>query len=48
MSLTREQASAFALLALQGIAKEYPNTPEHVLTRDAAFFASVIARPPSA
>jgi len=31
-SLTRDQASAFARLALKGIGKEYPNKPEHVLT----------------
>ncbi len=30
-SLTREQASAFARLALNGLGKEYPNKPEHVL-----------------
>ncbi len=30
-SLTREQASAFARLALKGINKEYPNKPEHVV-----------------
>ncbi len=30
-SLTREQALAFARLALKGICKEYPNKPEHVL-----------------
>src|SRR5205814_523011 len=30
-ALTRKQASAFARLALKGIAKEYPNKPEHVL-----------------
>ncbi len=29
--LTKEQASAFARLALKGISKEYPNKPEHVL-----------------
>lgn len=29
--LTRDQASAFARLALKGLAKEYPNKPEHVL-----------------
>jgi hypothetical protein len=29
--LTREQASAFARLALKGATKEYPNKPEHVL-----------------
>jgi hypothetical protein len=29
--LTREQASAFARLALKGLNKEYPNKPEHVL-----------------
>jgi hypothetical protein len=29
--LTRDQASAFAGLALKGIGKEYPNKPEHVL-----------------
>src|SRR3954469_7730983 len=30
--MTREQASAFAKLALKGIRKEYPNKPEHVLS----------------
>jgi hypothetical protein len=29
--LSREQASAFARLALKGLEKEYPNKPEHVL-----------------
>lgn len=29
--LTREQASAFAKLALKGLRKEYPNQPQHVL-----------------
>jgi hypothetical protein len=29
--LTREQASAFARLALKGMNKEYPNKPEHVM-----------------
>jgi hypothetical protein len=28
---TREQASAFAQLALKGLGREYPNKPEHVL-----------------
>jgi hypothetical protein len=30
-ALTREQASAFARLALKGLRTEYPNKPEHVL-----------------
>jgi hypothetical protein len=30
-TLTKDQASAFAKLALKAIAKEYPNKPEHVL-----------------
>jgi Protein of unknown function (DUF2891) len=30
-TLSKEQASAFAKLALKGIAKEYPNKPEHVM-----------------
>ena len=30
-ALTREQASAFARLALKGLGKEYPNKPEHVM-----------------
>jgi hypothetical protein len=30
-TLTKEQASAFARLALKAIAQEYPNKPEHVL-----------------
>jgi hypothetical protein len=30
-ALTREQASAFARLALKGLTKEYPNKPEHVI-----------------
>src|SRR5262249_20663989 len=29
--MTREQASAFARLALKGIGREFPNKPEHVL-----------------
>src|SRR5947209_3573188 len=29
-TLTRDQASAFARLALAGIGREYPNKPEHV------------------
>jgi hypothetical protein len=29
--LTREQASAFARLALKGVCQEYANKPEHVL-----------------
>jgi len=31
MTLTREQGSAFARLALKGVGKEYPNKPGHVL-----------------
>jgi hypothetical protein len=31
LTLTREQASAFARLALRGIQQEYPNKPGHVL-----------------
>src|SRR5215468_5060128 len=30
--MTREQASAFAKLALKGIRKEYPNKPDHVMS----------------
>jgi hypothetical protein len=30
-ALTKEQASAFARLALKGLGKEYPNKPEHVM-----------------
>src|SRR6476469_3837885 len=30
--MTREQASAFAKLALKGIRREYPSKPEHVLS----------------
>jgi hypothetical protein len=30
-TLTQEQASAFAKLALKGIVKEYPNKPEHIM-----------------
>jgi hypothetical protein len=30
-ALTREQASGFARLALKGLAKEFPNKPEHVM-----------------
>jgi hypothetical protein len=30
-TLTREQASAFARLALKALSKEYPNKPEHVM-----------------
>ena len=32
LALTKEQASAFARLALKGINKEYPNKPEHVMS----------------
>jgi hypothetical protein len=35
MKLTKEQASAFAKLALKGLQKEYPNKPGHVLNEDA-------------
>src|SRR5262245_14478337 len=31
-AMTREQASAFAKLALKGIRKEFPNKPEHVMS----------------
>jgi hypothetical protein len=31
LALTKEQASAFARLALKGLNKEYPNKPEHVM-----------------
>ena len=31
-TLTREQASAFAMLALKGVNKEFPNKPDHVVT----------------
>jgi len=31
LTLTSEQASAFARLALKGLQKEYPNKPDHVL-----------------
>jgi hypothetical protein len=34
-TMTREQASAFARLALKGIQKEYPNKPADVLNADA-------------
>jgi thiol-disulfide isomerase/thioredoxin len=30
-SMTKDQASAFARLALKGLSKEYPNKPEHVM-----------------
>jgi hypothetical protein len=30
-TITKEQASAFARLALKGLSKEYPNKPEHVM-----------------
>jgi hypothetical protein len=30
-TLTRQQASAFAQLALKGLSREYPNKPEHVM-----------------
>src|SRR5262249_49595011 len=30
-SLTRQQASAFARLALKGVSQEFPNKPEHVM-----------------
>src|SRR5581483_12281431 len=32
VTLTKEQASAFARLALKGIDREYPNKPGHVLS----------------
>src|SRR5262249_31972337 len=32
MTLTKEQASAFAKLALKGLGKEYPNKLGHILT----------------
>src|SRR6202795_479153 len=35
MKLTKEQASAFAKLALKGLQQEYPNKPGHVLNEDA-------------
>ncbi len=35
LTLTQQQASAFAKLALKGIKKEYPNKPGHVLNADA-------------
>jgi hypothetical protein len=35
LSLTREQAAAFARLALKGIGREYPNKPGHVHNGDA-------------
>jgi hypothetical protein len=35
LTLSQDQASAFARLALKGIGKEYPNKPGHVLTGDA-------------
>src|SRR5262245_53049859 len=35
MTLTKEQASAFARLALKGIKKEFPNKPGHVLNDEA-------------
>jgi hypothetical protein len=35
MSISREQASSFARLALKCIQKEYPNKPEHVLNSGA-------------
>jgi len=34
-TLTREQASTFARLALAGVQKDYPNKPEHVLNGSA-------------
>lgn len=34
LTLTRQQASAFARLALKGIQKEYPNKPGHVMNSD--------------
>src|SRR5262249_48468665 len=35
LTLSQDQASAFARLALKGIGKEYPNKPGHVLDSDA-------------
>jgi hypothetical protein len=35
LNLTRDQASAFARLALKGLTKEYPNKPSHVLNSEA-------------
>jgi hypothetical protein len=35
LTLSQEQASTFARLALKGVTKEYPNKPNHVLNDDA-------------
>jgi hypothetical protein len=35
LTLSQEQASTFARLALKGVTKEYPNKPDHVLNDDA-------------
>src|SRR6266851_2311459 len=35
LTLSQEQASLFARLALKGVTKEYPNKPDHVLNDDA-------------
>ena len=43
--LTREQASAFARLALKGIGKEYPNKPEHVMAGPADVKAPMALHP---
>jgi hypothetical protein len=43
--LTRQQASAFARLALKGLSKEYPNKPEHVLAGPADVKAPKVLHP---
>jgi hypothetical protein len=45
MVLKKEQASAFARLALKGLSKEYPNKPEHVLSGPADVKAPLALHP---
>src|SRR5262249_32139326 len=42
---TREQASAFARLALKNLNTEYPNKPEHVMSGPADVKASIVLHP---
>jgi Protein of unknown function (DUF2891) len=44
-SLTREQASGFARLALKGINREYPNKPADVLTGDKDVLSPKVTHP---
>jgi hypothetical protein len=44
-ALTRDQASAFARLALKNLNTEYPNKPEHVMSGPADVKASIVLHP---